>query len=313
MHSLKRWLALVCALALGLACTGCGSPAKTDLTVLTIATADNGGTMYPVGSAIAEVLSDELVKVNVSASTGSTMNVQSLIDGEADLALVSGDAAYEAWQTPEGEDLRAIAAVYVSVSNWVAPIETGAVYVHDLAGMRLGIGPQSSATDMTARTALQALGLDQSEVTLVNCGLGAGTNLVLEGELDAVHGFTGAPIGGLSDLAEQTPSHVLLYTQDELEAILRSNSLYVDALVPAGTYEGQNLAVRTFGVKCLLCVDASADEDLIFSLTHSLWEGRETLVQVHPCMEVMKNGNFLCEDIPIPLHSGADRFYTDME
>ncbi len=308
---LKRSLLFAAVLCLLLiACSQESKPG--DLKVLTISTADSGGTMYPVGSAIAAVLSQEDLKVNVSASTGSNMNIQNLVDGEVDLALVSGDAAYDAAQTPEGDSLRAVAAVYVSVSNWIAPESTGAVYVHDLAGLRLGIGPQNSATEQAARVALSALGLDQGETVLKNCGLGTGADLVLEGQLDALHGFTGAPIGGLDDLADRTPCRVLLYTREELESILARNSRYVDAAVPAGTYTGQTLAVRTFGVKCLLCASTRTDEDLIFALTRSLWEGRETLARAHPSMEPMLDGAFLQEDLSIPLHPGAQKFYQGL-
>ena len=52
--------------------------ADEELHVLTIGTADSGGTMYPVGSALASVLSghDEQLKVNLSASNGSYTNVE---------------------------------------------------------------------------------------------------------------------------------------------------------------------------------------------------------------------------------------------
>ena len=48
------------------------SEADEELHVMTIGTADSGGTMYPIGSAIASVLSghDEQLKVNLSASNG---------------------------------------------------------------------------------------------------------------------------------------------------------------------------------------------------------------------------------------------------
>ena len=85
--------------------TGCGalgsvSSSKEDkLTVLTIGTADSGGTMYTVGSAIAQAITegDNSIKINLGASTGSAMNVQGLAGGEIDLGLVSGDVAYAAY------------------------------------------------------------------------------------------------------------------------------------------------------------------------------------------------------------------------
>lgn len=73
------------------------SPLDADgLIVLTIGTADTGGTMTPVGTAIAQVLSTDQLKFNISTSTGSFMNIQNLSSGEIDLGLVAGDSAYTA-------------------------------------------------------------------------------------------------------------------------------------------------------------------------------------------------------------------------
>lgn len=74
--------------------------ADEELHVLTIGTADSGGTMYPVGSAIASVLSghDEQLKVNLSASNGSYTNVENIKNGQFDMGLVSGDVAFSAYQ-----------------------------------------------------------------------------------------------------------------------------------------------------------------------------------------------------------------------
>ena len=94
---------LACLTALCLACGGCASqpedisPLDADgLIVLTIGTADTGGTMTPVGTAIAQVLSTDQLKFNISTSTGSFMNIQNLSSGEIDLGLVAGDSAYTA-------------------------------------------------------------------------------------------------------------------------------------------------------------------------------------------------------------------------
>ena len=69
-----------------------------ELKILTIGTADSGGTMYPVGKALAQVISDSdsNIKVNISASNGSYFNVRSLGKEEIDLGLVSGDVAFAA-------------------------------------------------------------------------------------------------------------------------------------------------------------------------------------------------------------------------
>ena len=146
---LKPVLTIVLATAALLSLSSCAlsqqippAPKPDGLEILTIATADSGGTMFPVGKAIAAALETDQMKFNLSASTGSAMNVKSLIAGEVDLALVSGDTALAAREdeTAPAEDLYAIAAVFFSQSNWLAPLDTGAVYVHDLRGRRLGVG-----------------------------------------------------------------------------------------------------------------------------------------------------------------------------
>lgn len=315
---------LACLTALCLACGGCASqpedisPLDADgLIVLTIGTADTGGTMTPVGTAIAQVLSTDQLKFNISTSTGSFMNIQNLSSGEIDLGLVAGDSAYTAVygtedSAPTNEDLRAVAAVFSSTSNWMSPIRTGAFYVHDLKGMRIGAGPQGSASELATWAVINALRLDGDGTVLENCSLGAGTDLILSGDLYAIHGFTGAPVSGLAQLPERVPSRLLRYTQEELDLILSQNDLYYPAVIPAGTYPGQSQDVDTFGVKCLLCVDVSMDEDLVYSMTQALWESADIMGELYPAMSVLSDRDFLCEDLPIPLHDGAQRFYEEV-
>lgn len=309
----------VCLLLTGCGALGNGSSSgENGLTVLTIGTADSGGTMYTVGCAIAQAITngENSIKVNLGASTGSTMNVRGLAGGDIDLGLVSGDVAYAAYHgedvfTQPVESLRAVAAVYISTSNWIALESLGAEYVHDLVGKRIGVGPQESTTELSARTAVKVLGLNQGGTQLINCGLGDGARMVGQGELDAIHGFSGAPVGGLMELAQEQPCTLLKYTQEELSDILAQNQFYRSVVIPAGTYEGQEEDVDTFGVKCLLCVDASMSEMMVYRLTQEIWAAADRLAEEHPSMQQMLNREFVCKDLPIPLHPGAQEFYED--
>lgn len=304
---------------------GCGAPSGSsssgdsegDLILLTIGTADSGGTMYQAGSAIAQAITqeDHSIKVNISASTGSGMNVRSLESGEVDLALVSGDMAYAA---VNGEDefqppveLRAIGAVYSSVSNWVVPASSGYTYVHDLTEARIGAGPQGSTTELSARAAAASLSLEEQGITFVNCSLGDGAEMLGKGELDAVHAFTGMPVPSLVALAKEMPCRLLLYTPEELETILEKNPVYFPTQIPAGTYPGQEDTVDTFGVKCLLCVSSSMPEDLAYQLTQAIWNVSDRMGDYSPAMDDMARPDFLCQNLPIPLHPGAERFYQE--
>ena len=306
--------------------SGCGgassddeSQKQQDLTVLTIGTADSGGTMLPAGKAVAKVVAskDSSFLINIGASTGSTMNALGLANGEIDMGLVSADVAYAAYTAgdvafPEPvESLRVIAALYTSSSNWIAPESLGAEYVHDLAGRTIGVGPEDSTTDLAARVAIRAVNLDEDSLTLINCSLEAGAQQIKEKKLDAVHGFAGNPVSSVYQLALEQPCRILKYTDDELQTILAQNEYYVAVDVPANTYSGQTEVIKTFGVKCLLCVSSSMPEEQVYRLTKILYESREELAESHPAMADMLNPEFMYKDLPVPLHDGAARFYKE--
>lgn len=317
----QRQALLTCLLAAACLLSACGSGAEADasaeLRVLTIGTADSGGTMYPVGRAVAEVLNHHApdLKINTSASSGSAANVESLRNGQIDMGLVSGDVAWCAWRGEsefEGgamPGLRAIGALYVSLSNWIAPESLGIEYVHDLLGKRVSVGPEDSNSELSARAALASVGLNAENTTLENQGLGSGGEALLNGELDALYGFAGIPVKGLSDLARKTPCRLLRFTDEELDAIVGENRQYIRGVIPAGTYTGQTEDVDTFGVKCLLCVDAEMDDDLAETIARILWESAGELEEQHASLSVLKENDFLYGNLPVPLHPGAARFY----
>lgn len=303
------------------AATAAGNPIAptTKLTILTIGTADSGGTMYPVGKAIAQVISgsEEHISVNISASNGSSANVKALEKGEIDLGLVSGDVAFAAFNGIDEftdnpvEDLRVIAAVYSSLSNWMAPSSLRLTYVHDLKGRNVGIGPQDSTTELSARIVLDTMNINAENTTLINCGLGSGAENIRDGSLDAIHGFTGIPITSLTELADEIPLSLLQYTKEELQSIVRENSFYYTDVIPAGTYKGQEKDVDTFGIKCLLCVDGSMNEELAYELTKILNENTDKLMEAHASLSSMAQKGFACEELPITLHPGAERYYRE--
>ena len=288
--------------------------AQAELTVLSIGTADSGGSMYPAGAAIAGVINrrDSGIRVNVSASSGSAMNLEEIESGQLDLGLISADVANAALSSEERQDsgLRAVAAVYTSYSNWMAPSESGLTRVRDLAGKSAVVGPRDSTSALAAARALDAAGI-LARTELLNSSLGSGSQAVRDGEADAIHGFAGIPIPSLEELAGELPCRLLSYAPQELKTILAQNPAYFAAVIPAGTYPGQETDVPTFGVKCLLCADESLDEAIVYQITQILLESGEELSASFAPLAAMSEDGYLASDLIIPLHPGAEACYRD--
>ena len=329
---MKKVLSLILALAMVFALAACGEkqpsndgntdgdkPARGNV-IMTFGTADTGGPMYPAGAAVSQVWTNNVqgVKCNTQTSTGSFQNCQDVSTGEVDVAVATSDVVLNAYNGTgkfadigKLDNLRVIGAVYTSVLSGVALKSSGLTYIHDLLGKRVAVGPAASATENATLAAFDAMGIDSSNTSLENLGLGDGADSVGDGILDAAFGFAGLPIGGQLNLAATKEIQVLDMTQEEIDKVLAGNAAYIQTKIPAGTYTGQDNDANTFGVKCLIIVTADMDADLVYDLCKAMNEHTEEMAAGNALLKDMTDPSFLCTQMPIPLHDGAQKYYSE--
>lgn len=330
---MKKVLSLILALAMVFALVACGekqTPSDGDApdgdkpsrgnVIMTFGTADTGGSMYPAGAAVSQVWTNNVegVKCNTQTSTGSFQNCQDVASGEVDVAVATSDVVLNAYngtgkfaEVGKLENLRVIGAVYTSVLSGVALKSSGLTYIHDLLGKRVAVGPAASATENATLAAFDAVGITKDNTSLENLGLGDGADSVGDGILDAAFGFAGLPIGGQLNLAATKEIQVLDMTQEEIDTVLAGNAAYIQTTIPAGTYTGQTETANTFGVKCLIIVTADMDDDLVYDLCKAMNEHTEEMAAGNALLKDMTDPSFLCTQMPIPLHDGAQKYYSE--
>lgn len=331
---MKKVLSLILALAMVFALAACGErqpasdgdasgdgdkPARGNV-IMTFGTADTGGSMYPAGAAVSQVWTNNVqgVKCNTQTSTGSFQNCQDVSTGEVDVAVATSDVVLNAYNGTgkfadigKLDNLRVIGAVYTSVLSGVALKSSGLTYINELLGKRVAVGPAASATENATLAAFDVMGIDSSNTSLENLGLGDGADSVGDGILDAAFGFAGLPIGGQLNLAATKEIQVLDMTQEEIDKVLAGNAAYIQTKIPAGTYTGQDNDANTFGVKCLIIVTADMDADLVYDLCKAMNEHTEELAAGNALLKDMTDPSFLCTQMPIPLHDGAQKYYSE--
>jgi len=331
---MKKVLSLILALAMVFALVACGEkqpasdgdasgdgdkPARGNV-IMTFGTADTGGSMYPAGAAVSQVWTNNVqgVKCNTQTSTGSFQNCQDVSTGEVDVAVATSDVVLNAYNGTgkfadigKLDNLRVIGAVYTSVLSGVALKSSGLTYIHDLLGKRVAVGPAASATENATLAAFAAMDITKDNTSLENRGPAAGADSVGDGILDAAFGFAGLPIGGQLNLAATKEIQVLDMTQEEIDKVLAGNAAYIQTKIPAGTYTGQDNDANTFGVKCLIIVTADMDADLVYDLCKAMNEHTEELAAGNALLKDMTDPSFLCTQMPIPLHDGAQKYYSE--
>jgi len=107
-----------------------------------IATGGTAGTYYPIGSAIASVVSKYVpgVKMNAEATGASVANLRMLKAKKVDFIMAASNTAYGAYsgEPPFDKDpvknLRGIAALYPEVFQFVVRKDSGIKSFYDLEG-----------------------------------------------------------------------------------------------------------------------------------------------------------------------------------
>src|ERR1700746_47944 len=160
-------IAAILAVALS---AGLAGIAYAQQKVMSIGTGGTGGVYYPLGGAVANVLSKSLPNVQATAEVtgGSGDNLQAIGAGKSELGFTMADAALDALK---GEDkfksgkvpLQALLVVYPNRMHVVTVEGTGIETMADLKGKRVSTGSPGSATEVMAFRVIEASGLDKDK------------------------------------------------------------------------------------------------------------------------------------------------------
>ncbi len=296
---------------------------------LLIATATTGGTFYPVGVALATLMTqtlgdEEQVLASAITSSGSAENVSLLENDEVQLAILQALFGSMAWQGSgvyEGRpvrDLRGITMLWDNVEQVVVIrrfAETGTV--DDLAGMagqRVSLGSRWSGTEVSARTILTALGLEPGRTfDVMHLGYGPSANALQNRRIAGMFLAGGIPTGAVTQaMAALGPDNIafLEFTDDHLERLRDQYPVWRRFVIPEETYPGQREPVRTLAQPNLLATTTQVDDDVVYLVLRTLWENLDFIQRQHAATREMKLETAL-DGLPLPLHPGAVRFYRE--
>jgi len=312
-----RAIRLAIAFAVVLTAVNCrptdSSPPARAVTRARLVTGPTGGGSFPLGQEIADALNAGLkdVEVETVVSAGAVSNVRAIQDGKAELALTFADVAYLSFSgqlTPTDlpfDHVRGIAVLQVTP---VALVVRPGLHVRgpqDLRGLRVGVGPEGSGTEVTASLILQAYGLRPNDVVTETIGFQEGTTKLLTGDLDAM--FDNAIIR--SEALQRAAQGGARFVPIEGPAADRLRRDYPFLRVTVIAPELYGTAVRTIGVDGLLICRSDLDEPLVYELTKQLFASLKSLGQgALRSMDVKQ-----APATPVPLHAGAARYYRERE
>ena len=304
-----------------IACAALAGPAWAQQKTLSIGTGGTGGVYYPLGGAIANVLTKELPGMQATAEVtgGSVDNLKLIGSGQSEIGFSMADAALDALK---GEDkfksgkiaLQTLLVLYPNRMHVVTIEGTGVATIADLKGKRVSTGAPGSATEVMAFRVIEAAGLDKDkDMKRERLGVAESVNALKDRKIDAFFWVGGIPTAAVTDLAA-TPG-VKMKLIDHADLVDKMNAkhgkLYTGSVIKAGAYPDADKDNAIVDVWNILVTGARMSDDDAYRIVKTLVEKKADLVAVHKEAQSFSLDNQIQERSSIPFHPGALRYFKE--
>ncbi|WP_284279820.1 TAXI family TRAP transporter solute-binding subunit [Limnobacter litoralis] len=290
-------------------------PAKADF--INILTGGTSGVYYPIGVALSKIYADAMpgVRTQVQSTKASVENLNLLQQGRGELAIALGDSVKSAVQGDEEagfkeplDKLRGIAALYPNYVQIVAAKGSNIHTLADLKGKRVSVGAPKSGTELNARRIFEAAGMSYKDFAKTEyLPYAESVELMKNRQLDATLQSAGLGVASLKDLSSSMEITMVAIPADVIKKL---GPPYVEGVIPANTYTGQDKDVPTAAIVNFLVSTTAVSDDEAYKMTKLLWENLPALRSAHKAADAIKFENAI-KGMPVPLHPGAAKYYKE--
>lgn len=295
--------------------------------VFSIATGTTGGVWYPLGGAIAGVVTKYVpdTEATAEATTAALDNLRLLVAGKAGMAwcydyhIVLLNQGKLAQVSDKPQPARLFMSFYEQPLHIVTYEGSGINTIYDLKGKRVSTGPPASGTEEQALYVLTALGIDpDKDFTREKLSPADSGAAMKDGKLDAFFWSGAVPTSSIVDLAT-TPGFKIKFVPISGEIadiiIAKYPAVFHKTKIPKGAYPGLEEDVETIAITAVLAVMDSFPADRLYEIAKAIFDHRDELAaawkkatQLTPELAYKQAG----EEARKYLHPGAERFFREM-
>ncbi len=291
---------------------------------VTLGTGAVTGVYYPVGEAINTIVNQQQkkhrIRITIKATEGSVYNVNALIRGDLDLALIQSDLQYQAykgfndWAGEPQQKIRTVFALHQETITIVAAADAQIKTVHDLKGKRVNLGLPGSGQRSNALDLFTVANIDPDKDLQSESFNPDESSALLQGRrIDAFFYTAGHPNVSVT-VATEGPlkTNFVAVPEDVVVELIRQFPCYSTAAIPVAVYpEVENKAdVSSYGVKAILCASADVPDGVVYAITKAVFENLDSFRALHPALAKLTRENML-EGLSAPLHPGAEKYYRE--
>lgn len=287
-----------------------------------IATGGTGGTYYPLGGMLAQLISNKAtvdgrkITATAEAAGASVGNAKLLGTKDIESAFVAADildAAFNGKAQFAGaplKNLRALGALYPETVQLITRADSGINSVKDLKGKSISSGAPGSGQYQLVTDLLRVNGMSRNDVKEDSSSFTQAVDKIKDGNLHATLITAGVPTAAVTDFAQSHALRVIPLSGPEIANLLKEQPYYTQVPLPANTYKGQTAPVPTIAVMAVWTAHDGVSDNVAYEVTKALYENTAIMGQVH-----VQGRNITLQTATavgsVPLHPGAIRYFRE--
>lgn len=308
-------------LALLLAVLAFSAPASAADKFIRIVSGPAGGSWYPLGAKIAEILDKQVPGISTSNGPGGGVgNVKDVNKGEAEIGWTYGHTAFDGYTGKETfkkkhANIRHLATLYPAGLQTAVLSKSKIRSYADLKDKNISPGKAKWSGYAAYKMVAKHYGYSVEDVkknggTVHHVSYSDSVALMKDGHIDAFTGLTSVPQASFLSLEFSPGIRLLSLDEAVLAKILKSNPGFIRTEITSAHYKSIKKPVTTLGAVTILVISKDVPDDVAYKITKALWENHAEFAKVKKVWNTVKLETALL-GAAVPVHPGAKRYYDE--
>lgn len=310
----KQWISVfvLCAILT------VGSTAFAATTYLSLGTGGVTGVYYPLGGALAGLISNKIPGYNCTAEStgGAVENVMLIHKNKIDIGFVDATSAYNAphklgaFANEDVKNLRGVVSMYLEAVQLVTLNENFKT-IPDLKGKRVAVGSPGSGTETMAKDLFALYGMSYDDINEDFLGFGDASSGLKDKTLEAAIIWAGVPTSGIMELGAQHKISMLNFSDEMIAKLKAIRPVCVPMKITKQHYPSLIQEVTTVAIPATLQCRADLPDEFVYNFLTVIFANLDVIAGAH-----IRGGDLSLKSAldgmeKIELHPGAVKFYKE--
>jgi TRAP transporter TAXI family solute receptor len=204
-----------------------------------------------------------------------------------------------------------VASLYPQFFQIVANADSGINSMADAKGKAIAVQPRGNTAEFITAQLLQVYGMTYKDMGRVSyVSYTDAVSLLKDNNAQLFTLGTTVPGSSIMDLASARDIKMIEVPDDKFEAIRKLNPGYTKLVIPAGSYPKQDKDVQAVGYATHLIARCDLDADVVYKTLKGIVDNKADLDVIAKAM-TGTTVKMMAEDIGVPMHKGAEKFYKE--